>query len=342
MKTKNILICVTGLTPQIVTETLYCLTVQKKKIIDELYIITTAKGRDIILGTDNEFNKERGYPRFKSELQKLCEKYRINIPLFYENNEHIIVAKEQTIELYDIRNDKHNILFPNKVTEVLREKSANDENVLYCSISGGRKTMSVDLAFALSLFGRTHDKLYHVLVDPSVEFNKDFWFPRNKKEQAFLEISEIPYIKLRTLLGEFTKNKLFKNLSYSKLVEMMQQLIKIKTSDKLYIDVRRKEIRFGINEPIRAEPRQIELYRYLISSKNLGKNSLYIKDLAKYFYNTYESKNVLSLISKLNSNISLAIKDNSIENIFKICGPKEFGSGQYGILADVDKIVFID
>lgn len=342
MKTKNILICVSGLTPQIVTETLFCLSVQKKKRIDELYIITTAKGRDIILGLDKEFNKQRGYPALKTELQKLCDKYRINFPLFYENNDHVIVAKEQTIELYDIRNDKHNILFPNKVTDVLREKSSRDENVLHCSISGGRKTMSVDLAFALSLFGRTEDKLYHILVDSSVEFNKDFWFPRNKKEEAFLEISEIPYIKLRTLLGEFTKNKLFRSLSYSELVDMMQQQIKIKTSDKLYIDVRRKEIRFGVNEPLKTEPRLIELYRYFISRKKDGKNCEYIKDLAKYFFNTYETKNILSLISKFNSKISLAIKDQSIENIFKICGPKEFGSGQYGVLADVDKIIFIE
>jgi len=342
MKTKNILVCVSGLTPQIVTETLFCLSVKENIKIDELYIITTARGRDIILGKDDDFNKKRGYPPLKKELRNLCNKYKIKEPLFDEGNGHIIVAKEQSIDLYDIRSDKDNQLFPNKVCDVIREKCQKDEIILYCSISGGRKTMSVDLAFALTLFGRARDKLYHVLVDSKVEYNKDFWFPRNRDELKLLEISVLPYIKLRTLLGDFTQNKLFKSLSYTGLVDLMQQQIRIKTSDKLYIDWRKKLIWFGNNEPEKTLPRYIEIYRYIHSSKKAGSVSEDIKELAKRFYNTYEAKNVLSIISRLNVIVEKAVNDKTISNIFKISGPKEFGSGQYGILADADKIILID
>jgi len=75
---KNILICVTGLTPQIVTETLYCLTKLKKVKIDELYVVTTTRGRDVIMGIDEKIN----LPPLKNELKRMCDKYKINNPKF--------------------------------------------------------------------------------------------------------------------------------------------------------------------------------------------------------------------------------------------------------------------
>src|SRR5690606_26961156 len=149
--TKNILICVTGLTPQIITETFYCLTVQKKIKIDEIYILTTTRGSEVILGKDR--GKQTPKVIFKDELMQLCKKYKIKVPKFENSSKHIITAKEESLGLSDIRNDKHNKLFPNKVCEFIKEISSGD-NTIYCSISGGRKTMSVHLAFAMVLFGR--------------------------------------------------------------------------------------------------------------------------------------------------------------------------------------------
>jgi len=341
---KNILVCVSGLTPQIVSETLYCLSIQRKIKIDELYIITTVKGRDIVLGKDKEYNKGykniRQYPPLKSELERLCKKYKIKKPFFEEIGKYIIVAKEQSVELYDIKDDRHNQLFPNRVCEVINEKTLDDNNILYCSISGGRKTMSVDIAYALSLFGRENDRLFHVLTNGKFEFKH--FFPENKDEDEMLILAEIPYIRLRPLIADFTKNKIFKNLSYTDLVELTQIQLRIKTSDKLYIDWRRKEIWFGDNQPLKIPPSLLTIYRYLYTSKKGGKNSEDIKGLSKYFYNTYETKNTLSRISKLNDKIAEAVIDEAVSKIFEVNGPKEFGYGQYGILADTDKIVFID
>src|SRR2546426_12133493 len=46
---RHILLCVAGLTPQIITETLYALTQQRGERIDEIRVITTLGGRDRIL-----------------------------------------------------------------------------------------------------------------------------------------------------------------------------------------------------------------------------------------------------------------------------------------------------
>ena len=45
---RHILLCVAGLTPQIITETLYALTQQRGERVDEIRVITTLGGRDRI------------------------------------------------------------------------------------------------------------------------------------------------------------------------------------------------------------------------------------------------------------------------------------------------------
>ena len=197
MKNKNILVCVSGLTPQIVTETLFCLSVKEKILIDEIYVITTRRGRDVILGLD----KHPATPKtaLKTEISNLCKKYKLRIPLFNNNDKHIIVAREESIELSDIRSDKDNILFPNKVSLFLRDKTSNAGDIIFCSITGGRKSMSVHIANALSLFARERDRLLHVLTSEKYEF-KGF-YPLNKKEAAALQLSDIPFVRLRAILS---------------------------------------------------------------------------------------------------------------------------------------------
>ncbi|MCX7834062.1 MAG: CRISPR-associated ring nuclease Csm6 [Ignavibacteria bacterium] len=337
---KNILIAVSGLTPQIISETFFCLAVKKKIQINEILVITTARGRDIILGNDNEYNKKRKYPPLEKELKRMCIMYKLKPPVFTSSN--IKVANEQSIELYDIRDDKHNILFPNKVCEIIKEKTNDKNSVLHCSISGGRKTMSVDLAFALSLFGRMEDKLYHVLIDESLEFSK--FFPESKSEAKKLEIAEIPYVRLRPLLGEITKNKVFTKMSYIELVKYTQQQLKIKSADVLYINSRRREIFFGSNEPVKLEPKKFDLYCYLINIKREGRETESIVNLAERICEDAKKMDViLQYNNKVNSKIKEAINDPEIEPLFKISGPKEFGERQqYGIIADLNKFRFLD
>lgn len=337
---KNILIAVSGLTPQIISETFFCLAVKKKIQINEIIVITTARGRDIILGNDTEYNKKRKYPPLETELKRMCKIYNLKQPVFTSSN--IKVATEQSIELYDIRDDKHNILFPNKVCEIIKEKTNDKDAVLHCSISGGRKTMSVDLAFALSLFGRMDDRLYHVLIDESLEFSK--FFPESKSEVEKLEIAEIPYVRLRPLLGEITKNKVFTKMSYIDLVKYTQKQLKIKSSDDLYVNSRRKEIFFGTNEPVKLEPKKFELYLYLITIKREGRETESIVNLAERICGTAKKMDViLQYNNKINKATHQAINDPEIEPLFIISGPKDFGEkGQYGIIASLDKFRFID
>jgi CRISPR-associated protein (TIGR02584 family) len=51
--------------------------------------------------------------------------------------------------------------------------------MLHVSIAGGRKSMGFFAGYAFSLFGRTQDRLSHVLVNDPFESFPDFYFPQN-------------------------------------------------------------------------------------------------------------------------------------------------------------------
>jgi len=360
VSTKNILICVSGLTPQIVTETLYCLSVQKNVRIDGIYVLTTKRGRDVILGID----KDPKTPKLplRNELENLCSRYKITIPKFENNDEHIVVTKEESLELSDIRTDKHNILFPNKTCEFIRKLSLNPDNILYCSISGGRKTMSVHLAVALSLFGREKDKLLHVLTNPENEF-KEF-YPKNKNEEEELELSEIPFVRLRSIISSQIPTSKFSKMKYDEIVSFTQKQLKKATyKGVLQLVTENKELRFADNT-IRFEPLEFAIYYFFVESKLEGQNKFSIQELIstntafrileflKQYYPYYDSKlntkkpwwktgfdaaDLRSKRSKINKKLCELIGDVDIQDEFIISSYNSYSNTSYGIKADKNK-----
>ncbi|MBU2444234.1 MAG: TIGR02584 family CRISPR-associated protein [Bacteroidetes bacterium] len=357
---KNLLICVSGLTPQIITESLFCISVKKKIPIHEIYILTTARGRNVILGADKDSVTPKS--RLKNELLDLCKKYKLKTPKFEENDSHIIVAKEESIELYDIRTDRHNLLFPNKVCEFIRSKTIDPNNILYCTISGGRKTMSVNLAFALSLFGRENDKLLHVLTREEHEF-KGF-YPITKKETRDLEIAEIPYVRLRSILAHETKTKDLFKLNFDKIVQETQKELKILSDErKLICSVDKRELKFG-TKSVHFEPLEFALYFHLIDLKSRtiefptihqltsidSANSIksFIEEKYDYYYfnesirNPWwkaglSAENFRSKRTKINSKIKTLIPDFDLSSQFTIESIKNYGQTSYHIPADIKK-----
>lgn len=359
MKTKNILICVSGLTPQIVTETLFCLSYKEKKTIDEIYVLTTKRGRDVILGKD----KHPATPKtsLKNEIERMCKKYKFKKPLFDENDTHIIVAKEESIELPDIRSDKDNILFPNKICEFLRNKSSDSNNALICSITGGRKSMSVHLANALSIFARENDRLVHVLTKEEHEF-KGF-YPQTKDEIKDLELADIPFVRLRPLLSAEIKQPDLLKSNFNDIVKYTQSQLKaLAPSSKMIIDIERRELRFG-NGKLVLEPNQFVFYYYFVDSKTRGINeisvhnfmsdetknlfiqyfeehfpTIYIKE-KKWYKKGFSAEDFRTKRAKVNAKIEMLINDKDISENFIIDVNRSYGSSTYFIKADKDRFI---
>jgi CRISPR-associated protein (TIGR02584 family) len=358
---KNILVCVSGLTPQVITETLCALTVERGIQIDELFVITTEKGRKVILGKEAIGNPANKYfVKLSDKIQEMASIYKFAFPKFSPSN--LIVATEENLNQKDIRSDKDNILFPNKLSEVISKLSEDHDTTLHCSVSGGRKTMSVFMGFALSLFGRNQDRLYHVLTTEKNEKDSSFFFPPTLKRIKEIELSEIPFVRLRGFLDKSEKG-LIKNRNYSEIVEQTQiqlenankDFIKIEVSSgNIYYRNRRKT--FG-----HLSPGQLNFYFGLLDKlrreRAVPMFDIVRNDLSKI-------KNADSTISKINSEIKKAFGTEWIlseEFQLKKVGSMKYdlppqliaknkekknkinpGYAKYGILADVNTQIIID
>mgnify|MGYP002619575988 CR=1 FL=1 len=200
---RRVLLAVTGLSPQVVTETLYALATRKDEpfIPDEVHLVTTAEGA------------ERARLALLSEqpgwFHRLREDY--DLPSIRLDADTIHVIRDSAGNtLDDIRAPEDNLVCANFITEKVRELTADPSTILHVSIAGGRKTMGFLLGYALSLFGRPSDRLSHVIVSEPFESSWEFFYPtpysrvietRDRKladtRDAKISLAEIPFVSLR-------------------------------------------------------------------------------------------------------------------------------------------------
>lgn len=200
---RRILLAVTGLSPQIVTETLHALAVggDAPFIPTEVHLITTAEGAErarLALLSD----KPGWFHRLRKDY---------NLPEIEFSSGHIHVLRDANGHpLADIRSPADNLACADFITEKVRELSADPHSALHVSIAGGRKTMGFFLGYALSLFGRPQDRLSHVLVSEPFENSWAFFYPTPYENiietaakqlvdtrDARLSLAEIPFVSLR-------------------------------------------------------------------------------------------------------------------------------------------------
>lgn len=172
---RRILLCVTGLTPQVVTETLYALAHRTPTFVPtEVHIITTTTGASRVL--------ELLDPR-RSQLAKLCKQYKLPLPLCDESTIHVI--KQSGIDLADMRSAEENDAAADSVLDVVRQLTADEQCQIHFSIAGGRKTMGFYLGYCASLLGRAQDEMSHVLVNAPFENLPAFFFPPRPPEVLY-------------------------------------------------------------------------------------------------------------------------------------------------------------
>jgi CRISPR-associated protein (TIGR02584 family) len=186
---RRILLAVTGLSPQIVTETLYALAVERRLWVPtEIRIVTTRRGADkaartLLFGDPGWFHR-------------LCEDYCLPEIAFCAADIHVITGPTG-VPLEDILEEADNAAVADFITEEVRALTADPNASLHVSIAGGRKTMGFYVGYALSLLGRAQDRLSHVLVPPAFESKKDFFYPVPGTEGACVHLGDIPFVRLR-------------------------------------------------------------------------------------------------------------------------------------------------
>jgi len=380
---REILIFVTGTTPQIVTETVYCLTqtIQPPIFPDEIHIITTLSGKEKV--GEELFKKGR--------LSAFSKEY--NLPQIPLGSESIhVVCDEKGNLLDDVRDVHHNESLGDFIANFIRERTEDPGVRLHCSLAGGRKTMSFYLGSALQLFGRPWDKLYHVLVSPEFESHPEFYYKPKKDrildlkdssgkvlrrlhtKDAQISLAELPFVRLRDKIP--LDGRGFKELvrEGQREIDMasIQPPVRVNLSEKviyighvgidmvpmqmvLYVNLLRRKLE-GCHFPERPYCLDcIDCFPFLGDLSNRKTLDEIIKDYQRAygpssgrveeFLKHWEKKGGIDSdtlrqnISKINTTLKEAIKDETLLPYFVISPIGKHGSKKYGVRVEKGKIV---
>lgn len=204
----TVLLSVAGLTPQVITETLYCLVRKSKQPVPvrEIRVVTTQPGaervRQVLLsprhGWFHRFCRDFGIPAGAIRFDASCV---------------LVPKKPNGRGLEDVRTPTDNALVADTITSLVRDLTQDPSVSLHCSVAGGRKTMGMFLGIAFQLFSRPIDQLSHVLVwPPGIESHREFFYPPPRPTTYSLngrtihsrhikvDLAEIPIVQLRSAL----------------------------------------------------------------------------------------------------------------------------------------------
>ena len=203
----HVLLILCGISPAIITETVWAL---RHDLPEKIVVITTQQGAACIR---EELFSSGIWKQLKTQLYAQS-------PVFFGDNSSSIRLIPQNFwsnDAEDVQSSQDSEEFADFLLDQLRQFTENADVRLTFSISGGRKTMSVIGALCLSLLGRREDKMCHVLVKPPFDRNDlspKFYYPQKHQryqlpdgscyqdEDAEITLCEIPYVHQRYIFGE--------------------------------------------------------------------------------------------------------------------------------------------
>ena len=266
---RRILLAVTGLSPQIVTETLYALAVRREPafVPTEVVLVSTAEGAE--RARLSLLSEEPGW------FARLLRDYALPSIAFGADRIHVL-RDSHGAPLSDIRRLPDNEVAADLITEQVRTFTGDPDSALHVSIAGGRKTMGYYAGYALSLFGRPQDRLSHVLVSEPYESSWDFFYPtpynrvittRDNKladtAEAEVALAEIPFVGLRDGLPE---RLLTGHASFVQTVAAARRALE---PPRLTLDLSARRIEAG-GEVVEMPPADLAFYAVMARRRRSG------------------------------------------------------------------------
>ncbi|WP_072281735.1 CRISPR-associated ring nuclease Csm6 [Rappaport israeli] len=345
---RNILFLVTGMTPQIITETLWALACDPDRetpwIPDEIHVLTTADGSDQIRA---RLFDEGIFTKIKNDYPVLA-----NVQFTIQ---HLHLIKDNGTDLKDLKTPLDNELAANAICAQIQAFTQDEHTALHVSIAGGRKTMGFYAGYALSLYGRHQDRLSHVLVESDFESTSNFYYPtpsdyfvtqrntdkRLNAKDAQIWLAEIPFVRMQNAINN--RHQLKSDASFSEVVDKINQSYE---KPSLTIDLRNKVKTITINHKyqLKLEPKEFAfLYWFADLRKNnkagvqapkKNKKDEYVKRYAQYIdditmeYNEYYKKIKFKDVFSYDDDSLIYLYKNNFEIIksnLKSCIEKQLG-----------------
>lgn len=264
---RRILLAVTGLTPQVITETLYALALQTDPpfIPTEVHAITTSEGVERI--RLSLLDAKGG------QFHAFCAEYGLTGKIAFPPSHIHVITHAAGKPLEDIRTPEDNLRAADFIAHHVREFCRDDHAALHVSIAGGRKSMGFFAGYSLSLFGRAQDRLSHVLVSEPFESHRDFFYPPREARvlydrsdrpvstaDARIMLADIPFVRLR---GGIPHDLMERDASFSGAIGQAQAALAFVS---LSFDVPSRAIHCGSRQ-IKLPPNLFAFYLWLATER---------------------------------------------------------------------------
>ena len=297
MKKRTILIAGMGITPAVLSETIWALATKKPAVVpDEVVIITMRNGaerlRESFFGA-----KTNGWNRLLFALGKAGVKTAGKLRFGpTQSSIRIIANAAGTDDLEEAITPEDVTRMADEILLTIRGFTEDPSTVVYASIAGGRKTMSALVLSCMSLLGRDGDHVLHVLVSPPFDhaMKPAFLFPekgktvvdfqgkRHRCVDAKIDLIDLPFVKMRGWYqGKFHSAP----PSYGQLVSDVQNIApeaSVEPPD-LTFDFRNGDILVS-RKPLHLSPQEFTVLAtdLLLRPADLGKLLLQLKERARY------------------------------------------------------------
>jgi CRISPR-associated protein (TIGR02584 family) len=274
---QNVLLSVTGMSPAVLTETIWSLCTRDEPVVpDRIVAVTTLAGatrlQEALFSPVPSFDNHTVWQALRHAL--LSRGCNIEGKLRFgktSDDIRIITAMDDktglSFELADIRGPADNDAVANYLLDQVRMFTENPDTRLIASLAGGRKTMGALLYACLTLAGREEDMLTHVLVNKPFESATDFFFPGqpggalkdqegslHSVEEASIDLAEVPFVPMRNL---FSKELGRQVGSFSHLVELCRRNVRAIAGESIRLSIETRRTMVEINgQRLRLSPRE--------------------------------------------------------------------------------------
>jgi CRISPR-associated protein (TIGR02584 family) len=281
-----VLLAVTGMSPAILTETVWALAQEDPPVLpDRIVVLTTTVGKELIerelFTPQPDFNDRCGWDCLWERLQERGHDVKGRLRFDSISDLRILTrwdeASHRYLPLGDIRTADDSEAVANAILEIVRSIVENPDTRLVASIAGGRKTMGTLLYACMTLIGREADRLTHVLVNEPFDdprLNPRFYFPEQPSSElatpvketvrageAHIDLADVPFVPLRNL---FAKELGRMPGGFSALVAQCSEGIKKRSSKSVKLVVHRSRPEIEVNRiRIKLSPKEQLLALFL-------------------------------------------------------------------------------
>ena len=304
------LIAVTGLSPAIVTETVWALAQEKPRIIPHRVIFITtgtgaAKIQEQLHTALPALGGQTAWQALRADLKAKDHELIAEAPRLISRAN----KKNGTLDtLADIQTREENDIAASFILEEVRRVTMNPDTPLIASIAGGRKTMGALLHAAVTLLGRETDRLTHVLVSPPYETMPGFFFPtqpgpalkdREGKEhapaKALVQLADVPFVPLRNRFDDLREIP----GGFSGMVRKWSKTLKADAARPVLIEIGYRQKRLWVDDqPVKLPIKVLAVLNFLLDQQNLGQTPVDQTEAAERMENWLKQADFIPLMHR--------------------------------------------